>query len=124
MCSNICKADLCGGGRSAAADGRVRAADQARTGAAGSNQGVIMMPEFENTSYIDADRLAILENRAAELERRLLLVMRPEGDAYPNLAVPNAVPNKTKVNIFRMISTSLLMYTISGVGSRSVSNHF
>ena len=51
-----------------------------------------MMPEFENTSYIDADRLAILENRAAELERRLLLVMRPEGDTYPNLAVPNAVP--------------------------------
>jgi hypothetical protein len=51
-----------------------------------------MMPEFENMSYIDADRLAILENRAAELERRLLLVMRPEGDAYPNLAVPNAVP--------------------------------
>ena len=51
-----------------------------------------MMPEFENTSYIDADRLAILENRAAELERRLLLVMRPEGDTYPNVAVPYAVP--------------------------------
>jgi hypothetical protein len=47
-----------------------------------------MMPEFENMSYIDADRLAILENRAAELERRLLLVMRPEGDIYPNVAVP------------------------------------
>jgi len=29
-----------------------------------------MMPEFENMIYIDADRLAILENRAAELERR------------------------------------------------------
>ena len=49
------------------------------------------MPEFENISYIDADRLAILENRAAELERRLQLVMRPEG-AYPNVAVPCAVP--------------------------------
>jgi hypothetical protein len=47
-----------------------------------------MMPEFENMSYIDADRLALLENRAAELERRLLLVMRPEGDVYPNVAVP------------------------------------
>ena len=39
------------------------------------------MPEFENIIYTDADRLAILENRAAELERLLLLVMRPEGDA-------------------------------------------
>src|SRR5580700_10113867 len=51
-----------------------------------------MMHEFENISYIDVDRLAILENRAAELERRLLLVMRQEGDAYPNAAVPYAVP--------------------------------
>jgi hypothetical protein len=74
------------------ADDRVRAADQARIGAAGSNRGVIMMPEFENIIYTDADRLAILENRAAELERRLLLVMRPEGDAHPNVAVPYAVP--------------------------------
>jgi hypothetical protein len=64
------------------ADGRVRAADR----------GVIVMPEFENMIYTDADRLAILENRAAELERRLLLVMRPEGDAHPNVAVPYAVP--------------------------------
>src|ERR1700722_2028788 len=51
-----------------------------------------MMPEFENMSYIDADRLAILENRAAELERRLLLVTRPEGDARPNVAAPYGVP--------------------------------
>ena len=50
------------------------------------------MPEFENMIYIDADRLATLENRAAELERRLLLVMSPEGDAHPNVAVPYAVP--------------------------------
>ncbi len=51
------------------------------------------MPEFENIIYTDADRLAILENRAAELERLLLLVTRPEGDAHPNVAVPcNAVP--------------------------------
>ena len=48
------------------------------------------MAEFENNIYTDADRLAILENRAAELERRLLLVMRPEGDAHPNVAVPYA----------------------------------
>jgi hypothetical protein len=49
---------------------------------------VIVMPEFENIIYTDADRLAILENRAAELERLLLLVTRPEGDAQPNAAVP------------------------------------
>jgi hypothetical protein len=50
------------------------------------------MPEFENDIYTDADRLAILENRAAELERLLLLVTRPEGDARPNVAVPYGVP--------------------------------
>jgi hypothetical protein len=50
------------------------------------------MPEFENTIYTDADRLAILENRAAELERLLLLVTHPEGDAQPNVTVPYAVP--------------------------------
>ena len=50
------------------------------------------MAEFENDIYTDADRLAILENRAAELERLLLLVTRPEGDAQPNVAVPIAVP--------------------------------
>ena len=54
------------------------------------------MPEFENTIYTDADRLAILENRAAELERLLLLVTRPEGDAQPNAAVPSAVPEGGK----------------------------
>src|ERR1700729_4379844 len=50
------------------------------------------MAEFENTIYTDADRLAILENRAAELERLLLLVTRSEGDAQPNVAVPHGVP--------------------------------
>ena len=51
-----------------------------------------MMPEFENNIYEDVDRLTILENRAAELERRLMLVTRPEGDAHPNVAVPSAGP--------------------------------
>ena len=46
------------------------------------------MSEFENNIYNDADRLAILEKRAAELERLLLLVTRPEGDAQPNAAMP------------------------------------
>ena len=51
------------------------------------------MAEFENIIYNDDDRLATLENRAAELERRLLLVMQPAGgDASPNVAVPQAVP--------------------------------
>jgi hypothetical protein len=49
---------------------------------------VIVMAEFENSIYIDADRLAILEKRAAELERLLLLVTDPEGDARLNVAVP------------------------------------
>ena len=39
------------------------------------------MPEFENIIYTNADRLAILEKRAAELERLLLLAAGPEGDA-------------------------------------------
>jgi hypothetical protein len=51
---------------------------------------VIVMDEFENRIYTDADRLAIMEHRAAELERLLLLVMRPDGDAHPNVAVPEA----------------------------------
>jgi hypothetical protein len=50
------------------------------------------MPEFENINYSDADRLAILENLAAELEQRLLTVMHPEGTASPNVAVPCAAP--------------------------------
>jgi hypothetical protein len=50
------------------------------------------MKEFENINYKDAERLAILENLAAEFERRLLTVMHPEGSAYPNVAVPSAPP--------------------------------
>jgi hypothetical protein len=78
------------------ADGGSRAADQAGIGAARSSRGVTAMTEFENNIYTDADRLAILENRAAELERLLLLVTRPEGDARPNVAVPSAVPKGGK----------------------------
>jgi hypothetical protein len=51
-----------------------------------------MMQESENINYNDAERLAILENLAAEFEQRLLTVMHPEGTAYPNVAVPRAVP--------------------------------
>ena len=47
------------------------------------------MPKFENISYTEAERLAILENRAAELERRLLAVMRPDGlPGWSNVATP------------------------------------
>src|ERR1700722_3436285 len=74
------------------ADGRIGAAGRVRVGAGRSSRGVIVMAEFENSIYTDADRLAILENRAAELERLLLLVTRPEGDGQPNAAVPYAVP--------------------------------
>ena len=48
------------------------------------------MSKFENIIYKKADRLAILEKRAAELERLLLLVTGPEGDAQLNVAVPEA----------------------------------
>jgi hypothetical protein len=72
------------------ADGRIAPLSPG-IGAARSIRGVIVMPEFENNIYIDPDRLAILENRAAELERLLLLVTRPDGAAQPNAAVPYAV---------------------------------
>jgi hypothetical protein len=48
------------------------------------------MTEVDNISYSDAERLALLENLAAEFEQRLLTVMHPEGDARPNVAVPGA----------------------------------
>jgi hypothetical protein len=38
-----------------------------------------MKHDFEYISYDDADRIAILENRAAELERRLLAALPPDG---------------------------------------------
>ena len=48
-----------------------------------------MTHDFENMSYNDADRIGILENRAAELERRLLAVMQPEGlTGWLNVATP------------------------------------
>jgi hypothetical protein len=50
-----------------------------------------MTHDIEYMSYDDADRIAMLENRAAELERRLLAAVPPgavsESD-WPNLAVP------------------------------------
>jgi len=63
-----------------------------------------MTRDFESMSYDDADRIAILENRAAELERRLLSVMRPEGltgwvnvatpgDAAPGAGFPDPLPS-------------------------------
>ncbi|TVZ03311.1 hypothetical protein EAS64_23135 [Trebonia kvetii] len=52
-----------------------------------------MTHDFEYTSYDDADRIAMLENRAAELERRLLAVVPPgDGGDWPNLGVPAEGP--------------------------------
>jgi hypothetical protein len=48
------------------------------------------MKEFENISDTNADRLATLENLAAEFEHRLRTVMHPDGSASPNVAVPRA----------------------------------
>ena len=50
------------------------------------------MQRFENKNYSEADRLATLENLAAEFERRLLTVMHPEDGAYPNVATPGGAP--------------------------------
>ncbi len=48
-----------------------------------------MTREFEYISYNEADRIAILENRAAELERRLLAVLPPDGPpGWGNVATP------------------------------------
>jgi hypothetical protein len=52
-----------------------------------------MTHDIEYTSYDDADRIAMLENRAAELERRLLAVVPPgDGGDWPNVAVPEDAP--------------------------------
>jgi hypothetical protein len=48
-----------------------------------------MTRDFEYISYSDADRIAILENRAAELERRLLAALPADGtSAWRNVAMP------------------------------------
>jgi len=48
-----------------------------------------MTRDFEYVSYNDADRIAILENRAAELERRLLAALPADGTAgWGNVATP------------------------------------
>jgi hypothetical protein len=48
-----------------------------------------MTREFEYISYNDADRIAILENRAAELERRLLAALPSDGTpGWRNVATP------------------------------------
>jgi hypothetical protein len=60
---------------------------------------VIEMPRFENNIYTDADRLAILEKRAAELERLLLLVTGPEGDGAGGVAA--AADGRTEALINR-----------------------
>jgi hypothetical protein len=52
-----------------------------------------MMSKFENIDDINADRLAIIENLAAEFERRLFTVTHPEGSGHPHGAVPHAVPD-------------------------------
>jgi hypothetical protein len=48
-----------------------------------------MMNDFEYDSYNDADRIAILENRAADLERRLLAFVPPDpATGWRNVAMP------------------------------------
>jgi hypothetical protein len=48
-----------------------------------------MMQDFEYNSYNDADRIAILENRAADLERRLLAFVAPDpATGWRNVAMP------------------------------------
>ena len=47
-----------------------------------------MTQDFEYNSYNDADRIAILENRAAELERRLLSYLPDPATGWHNVATP------------------------------------
>ncbi len=48
-----------------------------------------MTRNFEYVSYDEADRIAVLENRAAELERRLLAVLPHDGGpVWENVATP------------------------------------
>jgi hypothetical protein len=52
-----------------------------------------MTRNFEYMSYDDADRIAILENRAAELERRLLAALPADGTpGWGNVATPPGAP--------------------------------
>jgi hypothetical protein len=52
-----------------------------------------MMQDFEYDSYNDADRIAILENRAADLERRLLAFVPPDpATGWRNVAMPADLP--------------------------------
>jgi hypothetical protein len=47
------------------------------------------MADLEKIIYEDAERIALLESRAAELERRLLAVMHPDGlPGWVNVATP------------------------------------
>jgi hypothetical protein len=50
------------------------------------------MPKFEKVSDYDVERLATIENLAAEFEQRLLAVMHPEGSGYQHVPAPYAVP--------------------------------
>ncbi|HEY0937107.1 MAG TPA: hypothetical protein VGD91_25635, partial [Trebonia sp.] len=49
-----------------------------------------MTHDFEYISYNDDDRIAILENKAAELEQRLLAAVSPgRRSRWPNVATPD-----------------------------------
>jgi hypothetical protein len=53
-----------------------------------------MTHDFEYNSYNDVDRIAILENRAADLERRLLAFSPPDTAAgWRNVAMPGGEPD-------------------------------
>jgi len=84
-----------------------------------------MTRDFENMSYDDADRIAILENRAAELERRLLAVMRPEGltgwvnvatpgDAAPGTDFPDPLPSEEEAYADEVAQAPLDEQSLSG----------
>lgn len=92
MCSNICHEFRSRGPlrRAPAARfpvPRAPAAARALTTSSKTRRGVITTDEFENISYSETDRIAILENRAAALERRLLEVTG-SGAGRANVATP------------------------------------
>ena len=54
-----------------------------------------MTQHFEYDSHNDADRIAILESRAADLERRLLAFVSPDcAPGWHNVVLPGGPPDE------------------------------
>ena len=86
-----------------------------------------MARDFEYISYNDADRIAILENRAAELERRLLAALPPDAPLergrqergrheWTNVATPGAATPTAEADPPRQATAVRYAYEIPAFG--------